>query len=212
MFCISISKMNAPRVLSELKKAEIAEIRLDILEFNKEEFKSFFNQNCETIATCRIGKYNDLERLEILKNAIDFGATYVDIEIESEENYRTQLTQYAKEKGCKVIISYHNYDCTPAYKELESIVEQCIKFEADIPKIASQVLESIDSLNLLKLYSFYQNIVVLGMGKKGMITRIYALDFGAPFTFCAPDGGEITASGQLEYSKLKQIHNLINIK
>ena len=67
------------------------------------------------------------ERTEMLKIAIESGATYVDIEYEAPDDYRNDMIEFAHSHQCDVIISYHNYERTPELDELEKIVHNCFE-------------------------------------------------------------------------------------
>jgi 3-dehydroquinate dehydratase-1 len=205
MICVAISDKNLENCLSILDKVELAEIRLDLTEFGREEIEKVFAHSTPTIATCRPEKMGSAKQLELLKASINAGAKYVDIEIEAEKSQQEEIISIAHSLGCKVIISYHNFTETPGLRELYEIVDRCYELGADIAKIASSAKTKMDSARLLSLYSIEKPLVVLGMGEPGKITRIMAPLLGAEFTFAAMDDGEATAPGQIRYSRMKEI-------
>ena len=181
----------------------MAEIRLDLTRFSNEEVKTIFSQPGKIIATYRpVDGISDESRKEQLKLAIKSGAAYVDIEYESPIFYRKEMIEFARENGCDVIISYHNYNETPSNNSLRKIVNDCYFFGADVAKIATQVTELKDVANILSFYDTDKRMVSIGMGELGKITRVMALFLGAEFSFAAPDGGKKTAPGQLTVSEL----------
>ncbi len=207
MICVSIATKNVDQCLEMIREEELAEIRLDLTEFDAGAIKKVFNQKVKLIATFRPGKMDESKRLELLKQAIQSGASYIDIEYEAEVKYRKELVGFSKKHGCEVIISYHNFNETPSRNELERVVSDCYLYGADVAKIATQVNEKKDIANLLSLYNTSKRTVVLGMGEKGKITRVLAPMVGAEFTFAAPDNGTVTAPGQLKKSELVRIQN-----
>ena len=134
-----------------LKKVDMAEIRIDLAGFSNEEIKKVFSRRKKLIATCRPGKIKDDDRMEMLKIAIESGATYVDIEYEAPEDYKNDLIDFAHKHQCDVIISYHNYDMTPELEELEKIVHDCYAQGADLAKIATHVNVNRDNSKILSL-------------------------------------------------------------
>ena len=88
MICVSIAEKDVEKCIESLKKVEMAEIRIDLAEFNNDEIRKVFSHRKKMIATCRPGKIRDEERAEMLKVAIESGATYVDIEYEAPDAYR----------------------------------------------------------------------------------------------------------------------------
>ncbi len=204
MICISISEKNLDKCLDLIEKAEISEIRLDLTGHGKEEIEKLFSCRKRLIATCRPGVYPQNEQMEILKTAIRSGATYVDIEYEAPDDYKHELMAYAHRHECYVIISYHNYECTPDLEELEQIMKNCFAQGCDIAKIATLVRLNSDNSKILSLYRHPGRLIAFGMGDLGKITRIVAPFLGAEFTYAAMDDGEPTAPGQINYSRLKE--------
>ena len=204
MICIAISDKSLEKCLKTLDKVEMAEIRLDLTGFGKEEIKKVFAHATPTIATCRPDKMGPEKQLELLTTAINAGAKYVDIEIEAEDAQKETIIATARKMECKVIISYHNFTQTPGLKELFTIVDRCYELGADVAKIATMAKTTKDSARLLSLYSTDKPLVVLGMGEPGKITRIMSPLLGAEFTFAAMDDGDSTAPGQIKYSRMRE--------
>jgi 3-dehydroquinate dehydratase I len=210
MICLAISEKNLEKCLSLLEEVELAEIRLDLTDFSVDEINTVFNHSTPTIATCRPDKMGAKDQMERLTAAIKAGATYIDIEIETERKQQKTIIEIARQYKCKVIISYHNFEKTPGLKELYSIVDQCYDLGADIAKLATLCNSLADSARLLSLYSNSKALVAFGMGDYGKITRIVAPLLGAEFTFAAMDEGDETAPGQIGYSKMKKILDILN--
>lgn len=205
MLCIAIAEKGLDNILESIKDAEMAEIRIEKTRLTLNEVSKLFSSHNNLLATCRPEGKSDAERLLLLKTAIDAGAKWVDIEIESSEDFTKELVAYAKSKACKVIISYHNYDLTPDTAELNSIVADSIKQGAEIVKLACKVNKPKDNARLICLYNNDIPVVSLGMGELGMITRIAALKMGAPFTFARGNNIKETAPGQLSENEMNDI-------
>ena len=76
----------------------------------------------------------------------------------------------------------------------------------DIIKIATNVINDNDNIELVKLLiNKDKDIIVLGMGEKGKITRIISPLLGGYLTFASVDGN-ISASGQISLSDLIHIY------
>jgi 3-dehydroquinate dehydratase-1 len=213
MICVAISDTDFEKCLSMLKKTDMAEIRLDLTQFSEEQIRHLFSLQKKLIATYRPleGKEEE-ERMEQLKTAIEAGADYVDIEFESADDYRNEIIAFAHKHNCDVIISYHNYDCTPGLDHLRKIVAESFQKDADVIKIATMVRTNNDNASILSLYNIPGRVIAFGMGNLGKITRIVAPFLGAEFTYAAMDEGAETAPGQIKYSIMKsaiqQIENL----
>lgn len=211
MICVSLDERYGRMFLRSIKGLEFAEIRMDRMEMALSEVKEIFSQPIRLIATCRPGYLDDLKRKDYLIAAIEAGASYVDIEIESDSRYRKDIIEKARSKGCVVIISYHNHHETPSTDSLNSIVTLCFKEGAQIAKVACMVNSPADRTRLLGLLGntgYYGRLVVIGMGVKGKITRVLAPLLGSPFTYASYESGKETAPGQIEYERLKMMIRL----
>lgn len=207
MLCRSVVEKGYENVLKAIEDAEMAEIRIEETGMTVEEVSKLFSSHNNLLATCRPVNLNDSQRIELLKAAISAGAKWVDIEIESDSVFTAEMVAFAKEKGCKVIISYHNYDLTPEKEELNKIVKESKEKGADLIKLACQVNNVQDNGRLMCLYAQKAPILAIGMGKLGMLTRIAALKMGAPFTFVRGNAIRETAPGQLGENEIKEILN-----
>jgi 3-dehydroquinate dehydratase-1 len=212
MICVAISDTDFDKCLSVLRKTDMAEIRLDLTQFSNNQIRHLFSLQKKLIATYRPLEGKEEERMEQLKTAIEAGADYVDIEFESADDYRNEIIAFAHKHNCDVIISYHNYDCTPGLDHLRKIVAESFQKDADVIKIATMVRTNNDNASILSLYNIPGRVIAFGMGNLGKITRIVAPFLGAEFTYAAMDEGAETAPGQIKYSIMKsaiqQIENL----
>jgi len=219
MICISIGKPSVKTCKDIFRrfKPEMAEIRLDGAELSAEEIGRIFSMHPGLIVTCRpefpgrCGK----DRQKNLMTAIIAGAACVDLELESEKDFKNEIIQMARLQQCRVILSYHNYDATPSKPELEEIVGQCFSQGADVAKVACFVHNRHDCGRILGLYDYParlyagSEIIAIGMGAKGKITRLAAPLLGAPFTYAAPGEGDETALGQLDFETMSEIYKLM---
>jgi len=187
------------------RKETFVEFRFDLLTLNLDQVREVVRAANSCIATCRPGKMDEADRQEILKTAILSGADYVDIEVESDKVLMNEIIMSARTHNTSIIISYHNFQETPALPELEQIVSDCKIAGADVVKIASQVNHIEDLQNLLKLYNSELRMVIIGMGEMGVLSRIAAPMLGAEFTFAAAGAGQETAPGQISKEQLLSI-------
>lgn len=211
MICVPVIERNLSICFDALQKADLIEIRFDKAKFNDYEIEEIFATG-KAIATFRPENSNDSERISILSKAIKSGAKYVDVEIESDENFRKEIINIARNYNCQVIISYHNFEFTPSENELKDILFKCYDLGADVAKVATMVNTKIDIAHLLSLYKYDKRMVILGMGELGKITRIASLFLGAEFTFACLDDLNSSAPGQIPVDNFKKILNLINYK
>lgn len=211
MICISIGNSTHLQEVNKIKP-DLVEIRYDLIDDQPDDIERILDGELKQIATCRPGKYTEDERLDILKNAIKKGASFVDIEYEASHYFIDQIVGLCKNKACEVIVSYHNFTSTPGFHELSTIMNTCYEKGGDIAKIACTVNEKNQIAPLLSLYMSPGRKVVLGMGDLGKITRISALELGAEFTFVSLSRSDSTAPGQLTYDEFQTIINILNSK
>ncbi len=196
--CAVIGKLTYEKTLQVIGNISFAEIRMDLLNFNAEQYKNIYRNINNTIATYRnVSDYPAIEKNYII--AIENNCTYIDLDIELATNLRTKLITKAIANGCKIILSYHNYAKTPTLPELTKTIKKMFAEGAHIAKIACMANKQTDCARIMGLYENHKNIVAFCMGKLGMITRLSAPYFGAPYTYAAASEAEI-APGMLNYN------------
>jgi 3-dehydroquinate dehydratase I len=210
MICVSIAEEGLDACLAVLKDVSFAEIRLDLTHLTIPEIRQLFSHHPALIATCRKNGLSDTERKGMLLTAIDSGAQYVDVEVESDQSYRDEIISFARTGHCQVIISYHDYEITPDRVVLASIIDTCFSQGGDMAKVACMVQSERDGARLLGLLDDTRNIIVIGMGDKGKVVRIASALLGSPFTFTSSGQGKQTAPGQLDRTTLSAICAMIN--
>lgn len=208
MICISIQHIAQ---LDEIRAMDPAllELRFDLIKESPDVIFPLVGSGVKIIATCRPGELDRENRMHLLKKSIDLGADLIDLEVESDDDYRQELINYAKKQNREVIISWHNFENTPGKTELENILEECYGKGADIAKIATFVNDEKDNASLLSLYSLKGRKVVLGMGEKGKITRVAATHLGAEFTFASTDAVNETAPGQITIEEFTALNKIL---
>ena len=192
-------------------KPSLVEIRYDLVRKSPDLVAAELNDTILQVATCRPGIIPDRERKEILKRAIDLGAVYVDVEIDSDPGFIKNIKDHAAKKSCHLILSYHNYDETPPDSTLHEILSSCYELGADVAKIACQSNSRSDAARLLSLYGAEGRKIVIGMGEGGRVTRIAALGLGAEFTFAGVSTTQETAPGQYGYKEMIEFEKLLKI-
>ena len=219
MICVSIAEPTVERCLEALQGLDFAEVRIDGMDVTIDDVKRIFSRPVKLVATYMPGPgaktdkiVDDDARKELLMAAIEAGARYVDVEVQADEAYKRDIMQKARMHDCKVIISFHDFQATPTKGKLEEIIALCFKEGADIAKIACKVSAVKDNIRLLGLLDkdeYHGRTVVIGMGKKGRITRITAPLLGSPFTFASHSKGKETAAGQIEKNILRDVIRLL---
>jgi len=168
----------------------------------------------ENILTCRDprqnGKFQDGEekRVELLQEAINIGFGHIDIELSTLEKH-----SFARKKGVQIIASYHNFEETPSYNELWGIVARMNRVDADIIKIAVKSKSETDNKKLFRLLldnATEKEMIVLGMGEAGRMTRILSPLLGGYLTF-ASLGEQSSAKGQIDLQEMHSIYKTLGV-
>ena len=207
--CVSMAEKTFDEISTALNGINFAEIRLDACEINEDEIRRLFSTPGKILtATCREGRYDNRERTRRLVAAVEAGATYVDVEADADDNLRETVAKSAKIKGCRLIVSHHDFEKTPEYEELRNIVDTCRRLGADVVKLVTTAVSFADNARVLSLYRTCSDLVAFAMGETGKITRIACLYAGAPFTYAALSDDKPVACGQLSVERMIKINRL----
>lgn len=200
--CLSIGHADYETILELLKQVTLAEIRTDLLCLDEEQLKSIFSKHNNLIAAYRSDNTDNKAIETALNLAIENGCKFIDIDIETPELLRKKLITKAHAKGCRVILSYHNFTETPSPIELNAIIDKLFESGADLAKIACMANSQKDCARVMGLYENHSNLVAFCMGDMGKLTRLAAPILGAPFTYASVQGKE-TASGQMPINEVE---------
>ena len=211
MICLSLADITFTQCLEALETISLAEIRMDRLNFSQPEFDSIYQSKKALIAACRPDGTAEAKRINKLSRAVDCGAAWLDIEIETPPESRQQLIKKAKERGSRIILSYHNYRQTPPMDKLLDICQQCYDYGADMAKIACLANSRTDCARILSLYDRNNPIVAFALGEIGQFTRFVSLMLGAPFTYASLSQGLETGPGQIDLKTLTKILDLFGL-
>lgn len=207
-------------VLPVVDQVDVVEIRLDGMQeidiptlSRKIERPLLFTNRAEWEGGNFKGSEED--RIKPLLDAVDHGAAYVDLELKTSIKHRRQLLDaiQAKAKNTRMILSHHNFSCTPDAASLSEILRQQIESGAHIGKIVTMADNHLDVLRVLNLQEEASRhnfpLIAFCMGEPGKISRIVTTLLGGFMTYAALDEHQATAPGQLSVQTLKaSISNL----
>ena len=141
-------------------------------------------------------------------------ADLVDVELFIGDDIFIRLVQKAKDNGCHIIASNHDFNKTPSCDEIVSRLVKMKEMGADISKIAVMPECMEDVTTLLKATAIMKDnhrditVVTMSMGSLGMISRVAGQVFGSAMTFGIID--KPSAPGQVEIGKLQEVMKNIN--
>jgi 3-dehydroquinate dehydratase-1 len=104
--------------------------------------------------------------------------------------------------GKALVVSHHDFVATPSPAELADIARRAVAAGADVVKVAATLVAEDDLAALAGLLTSRAapNLVVIGMGERGLVTRMLFPALGSLFTF-AGKGERASAPGQLSYER-----------
>jgi 3-dehydroquinate dehydratase/shikimate dehydrogenase len=217
--CIALGLPDAGRLLEHARREALAgeqflEFRLDYLPAPDQGpalIRQFLQEfpECWVLATCRRhqnhGRFNGSidEQLQILNAAVEAGARAIDIEIESAEAVRPRLREL--EGRAVVIVSYHNFEGTPA---MDPVMRRMLKVPADAYKIVTTARKPSDNLRVLSLSKSYpkHRLILLAMTETGFPSRVLSTVMGGLYTYATPSAVEGTAAGQVCARQMRQMY------
>ena len=231
MICVSLIDKTVSSLTASAKEckalgADLIEIRLDYIKepVSIKTLKRLSQlhkaDTPKTILTIRPtwegGKFEGFEerRIDMLEDGIKLGFDYVDIELNMDELKRKQLIEKAKKNGVKTIISYHNFEKTPVWKEIFNLIKECANNGGDIAKLVFNNNSYSDALSILKACSAAHNLnykfSVMGMGPLGHITRILAPALGCEMVYASLGVDKNVVEGQVDIKTLLEMWNILN--
>jgi shikimate dehydrogenase/3-dehydroquinate dehydratase type I len=158
---------------------------------------------------------SEVTKINLLKQAVELGADFVDIELACGDKAIRQLLSFIRRQksATQMIVSWHDISKTPSLKELKSIFEACVKVGADIVKIVPYARKMEDNLKVLSLIDHAiahdQKIIAMCMGELGQISRMMAPIWGSYLGFAVLRGGKKSAPGQLTVRTMKDFQYLL---
>jgi 3-dehydroquinate dehydratase / shikimate dehydrogenase len=218
-YCVSLCCDNISALIEKINevksKPDLIELRID--KFNKFDFEQLRQFDIKKmILTFRSkdngGYYDGSEtsRISVLKNLLDFGFGYIDVEYNLHKNDLKWFL--ANRKTTKIILSYHNYLKTP--NNLEKICDKMLSYNPDLIKVISFANKLEDNKKVFDLIDKYKQktkLIIHNMGEKGEISRILGGLRGNEFTFTSL-AEESTAPGQVSIDLLQNIYQLSKLK
>jgi 3-dehydroquinate dehydratase/shikimate dehydrogenase len=213
MICVPIVAGTNEAARADLKRAaavaDLAELRLDYLQEPPDLAYLLDGRPCPVIVTNRstrqggLSAASDVERVAPLREAVYLGAEYVDVEHDAIGLLRERL-------GTRVIVSYHNFEETPV--DLHRIAQNLLGTGGDIIKIATYVRDVADNVRLCQLASdIGVPKIIIGMGEKGIPTRVLAVKFGSYLTYAPLARDRSSAPGQVTADELVRIYHFRSI-
>jgi 3-dehydroquinate dehydratase-1 len=137
---------------------------------------------------------------------------YFDTELSNPADEIDYIREITRAHEVQLILSYHNFECTPNQPFLIEKFEQAHKFQADVGKVAVMPHSLEDVLDFMKSVSFIHKnidlpIIAISMGDLGVMTRLFGWMFGSQLTFAA--GENSSAPGQMPIQDVQAVIQMV---
>ncbi|MEO0259096.1 MAG: type I 3-dehydroquinate dehydratase, partial [candidate division WOR-3 bacterium] len=110
--------------------------------------------------------------------------------------------------GKKLIISYHNFELTPANWILKEVFREARRWDADIVKISVKANSYQDTARLLCLGKEEEGEkILIAMGEYGKVSRVAGFVFGSVISYAFI--GSAVAPGQLSLEEMVRVRSLV---
>jgi 3-dehydroquinate dehydratase-1/3-dehydroquinate dehydratase/shikimate dehydrogenase len=220
--CVSIATETVEQGVAVARSvgslADVIEIRLDALQ--RVEVVPFISQLAKPLLFTNRpiwegGNFAGEEQARIapLLEAASQGASYVDLELKAPDSSHQALLEVIDSSSCRLILSWHNFQDTPAQAELVGRLAMIQDKGAHIAKIVTMAHDFHDVLRVLSLQEEAARmdipLIAFCMGRAGVISRLATVELGGYMTYCAVSDSEATAPGQLSLAVLRRIEGLM---
>jgi 3-dehydroquinate dehydratase-1 len=210
--CASIVNDELDAIDAVAPLVDLFEVRIDLIKKNWQKVAAHLKKPwiaCNRRAD-EGGKWSGRETLRIkeLYNAVDLGASIIDIELATPS--LAEVVNNIKGKA-ECLISYHNTKNTPPLDRLRQIAVNQIAAGANICKVVTKARSFADNLVVLQLIADFSsaNIVTFAMGDKGQVSRVLSPLAGGYFTYASLGEGKESAEGQVTVGELRRIYEML---
>ena len=216
LIAVPLSDQNLEEDLRAVKElgADIVELRIDMFERTEPDYvlswvKRAKELGLSTILTIRSPQEGgkDVPNRERIFELVSPYADYTDVELSSRAliPYVRNLT---KTSGKKLIISYHNFELTPANWILREVFREGMRWGADIVKVAVKANSYEDTARLLCVARQEEGQkIIISMGKYGKISRVSGFIFGSVISYAYYR--QATAEGQLSLEEMVKLREIL---
>jgi 3-dehydroquinate dehydratase type I len=203
--------------------ADVIELRMDLIHNGR--LVELINQarDCDKavkvlVTHRRKARCNPLaerKRIDVLKEAVQLGADYVDVELETDRMLREELLTTIKrlQNRTALIVSHHDFRRTPTLRALKTLFKGCVKAGAEIVKIVTWARSPEDNLWVLRLFSDAKQenigLIAFCMGPEGRLSRIAAPILGSCLSYVTLHRGGESAAGQLTLREMNTVMEIL---
>jgi len=213
--CLSLTGSTVKQDLEELQAfrryVDVVELRADFLQSSELENIESFPRLAAVPAILAIRRRSDgglwagreAARRRLIHRALSGSYSYVDLE---EDLIDRQLMRRAAQTGTTIIRSFHDFEGVP-----EDLVDHCKTLAQrgqEIPKLAVTPQSTQDMVALARAFERLegQQKILIGMGERGLFSRILAEKLGSLVTYCSSPNLQPAAPGHLDPRTLVELY------
>ena len=226
--CVPVMGKDKKELVESIRDAlnsnpDIIEIRWDYIEHENvievlKEVRRLVNDTAVifTFRTSNEGGEKAIQQKEYAKLNLQVAQSglvdLIDVEIMSNMVFAKDLIEEIHMFGTYVIGSNHNFNKTPSYEEIETIIKTIEFSGADVCKMAVMPNEKDDVSRLINVSKKVSKelsvpMVVMSMGELGAVTRVCTDMTNSSITFASCK--KASAPGQLNIEILKDIRKKV---
>jgi 3-dehydroquinate dehydratase type I len=211
------NQLKAMITQSEHEGATIIEVRLDYLP-KTPKFEVIRDMTTlPLIATNRslheggFKAINETKRIQSLLAAASAGFEYIDLEWRTPQIHQI-CAKVKKLSNTQLILSHHDFQVSPTFKQLSAISCKQVEAGADICKIiftANAITDNLPCLDYIQQVAPNQRLICFCMGSQGRMSRLFSPLFGGFLTYAAIEQGKEAAPGQVTLAEMKHFYEMI---
>ena len=220
-YCLPIIKEKTTeilRIISDNQNYDFFEIWLDYIKDLKIDFIENLEKQFGQKIIYLFRRKNlenpkmSFEKRKKIMDIISESSCFLDLDISQKQDLK-----YLKLKSKKInlILSYHNYSQTPDNEKLKKIVKSMNQHKPEIYKISALCKSDNDAMRLIDLLTKLKEqkikCIILGMGAKGVITRIAGAILEQEINYAPLTPNNKSADGQLTKAQLEKILKNVRI-
>ncbi|MER3407349.1 MAG: type I 3-dehydroquinate dehydratase [Nitrososphaera sp.] len=147
------------------------------------------------------------ERVKLLRKLAEARPMLLDVELSTLQS-NDNLADYLELASIPTLASWHEFQKTPPADELAKVVTE-MRIYSNYVKVVTAAKSVDDSLRLLELYDGALGLhpIIFAMGEAGVMTRVLAPLYGAPYTYAALE--KAVAPGQLTLEQMRVLYSRI---
>jgi 3-dehydroquinate dehydratase / shikimate dehydrogenase len=144
------------------------------------------------------------ERLNVLVQAAELGAAYVDLEFDAASPAAVSAVRAA---GARVVVSRHDFSAMPP-DLADAWWPELAALGADVVKVVGTAHRVVDSLPIFRAFRRASlPTIAIAMGEAGLLTRVLALrEQQCLLTYAALGQAQSTAPGQITAREMRQTY------